>query len=94
MDRDQFNEIAWRDFLFFAWSQEDAHAAFRGATGRPQRTSARTGGTPIDTLIDKAMGGQEDDRYMEEFVDWITRNHWGENYAPEKWKRKRRNVVG
>jgi hypothetical protein len=87
--RETLNEIAWRDFVLFAWEHEDAHTAFRGATGRPQPTKARTSGTPIDTLIDKAMGGQEDDTYMTEFVDWVTRNHWGENYAPEKWKNLR-----
>ena len=89
MDMEQFNEMAWRDFLLFAWGQEDAHAAFRGATGRPQRTSKRTGGTPLDALICKAVGGQEDDAYMAEFIDWVTKNHWGANYAPKKWEKLR-----
>lgn len=84
MDQDAFNEMAWRDFVLFAWSQDDAHAAFRGATNRPQRSKA---GSPLDLLIDKAVGGAEDDQYMQEFVDWVTKNHWGENYAPEKWKK-------
>lgn len=89
MDREEFNEIAWRDFILFSWGQDDAHAAFRGATGRPQRASSRTGRTPLDALIDKAVGGSEDDAYMVEFIDWVTRNHWGENYAPEKWRKLR-----
>lgn len=84
--KDALNEIAWRDFVLFAWSQEDAHAAFRGATGRPQRSKTKT---PLDLLIDKAVGGAEDDRYAQEFVDWVTRTQWGENYAPEKWKKLR-----
>lgn len=79
MDRETFNEIAWRDFLMFAWGQDDAHAAFRGATGRPQRS--RTG-SPLDRLIDKAVCGSEDDAYMTEFVDWVTKTHW------EKWKQR------
>jgi hypothetical protein len=86
MTQDEFNEMAWRDFMLFSWSQEDAHAAFRGATGRPQRSRGRG---PLDLMIDKAVGGAEDDQYMVEFVDWVTKNHWGENYAPEKWKKQR-----
>ena len=83
MDRDALNECAWRDFIMFAWGQEEAHAAFRGATRRPQRTKGRG---PLDILIDNAVGGAEDEAYMTEFVDWVTKNHWGENDAPEKWK--------
>jgi hypothetical protein len=84
MTQDEFNEIAWRDFILFSWSQEDAHAAFRGATCRPQRS--KRGSSPLGLMIDKAVGGTEDDKYIEEFVAWVTKNHWGENYAPEKWK--------
>lgn len=91
MDQDTFNEIAWRDFVLFAWQQADAHAAFRGTTGRPQRSGA--GGSPIDRLIDKAVGSAEDDRYMQEFVDWVTKTHWGENYAPEKWRKLRADIT-
>lgn len=86
MTQDEFNEMAWRDFMLFCWSQEGAHAAFRGATGRPQRSKTNS---PLDLLIDKAVGGAEDDKYMEEFLDWATKNHWGENFAPEKWKKLR-----
>ena len=86
MTQDEFNEMAWRDFIFFSWSQEDAHAAFRGATGRPQRSRTVS---PLDLMIDKAVGASEDDKYMTEFVDWVTKNHWGENYVPEKWKSSR-----
>ena len=64
-----FNELAWRDFVMFAWSQDDAHAAFRGATNRPQRSKTNS---LLDSLIDKAVGGAEDDKYMEEFVQWVT----------------------
>ena len=86
MSADALNEMAWRDFVLFAWSQDEAHAAFRGATNRPQRSRTNS---PLDLMIDKAVGASEDDRYMEEFVDWVTKNHWGESYAPEKWKRDR-----
>ena len=73
------NEIAWRDFVMFAWGQEDAHAAFRGATGRPQRPRR---GAPLDAMIDKACGVSEDDEYMAAFVRWVTENHWGAEFAP------------
>ncbi len=82
MTAETLNDIAWRDFVMFAWSQDKAHAAFRGATGRPQRSRTNS---PLDLLIDKAVGGSEDDKYMQEFVDWVTRTHWGENFAPKKW---------
>lgn len=81
MSREALNEIAWRDFVMFAWSQEDAHAAFRGETGRPQRSKTRS---PLDLLIDKAVGGVEDDKYMEEFVRWVTETHWGKDSAPKR----------
>ena len=87
MDRaqEEFNEMAWRDFVLFAWSQDEAHAAFRGATGRPQRPQT---GSFLNAMIDKACGVTEDDKYMEEFIQWVTKNHWGENYAPKKWRNK------
>lgn len=81
MNQEIINEIAWRDFVMFAWSQEEAHAAFRGATGRPQRSKT---GSPLDMLINKAVGGAEDDQYMTEFVHWVTKTHWGEDSAPRK----------
>jgi hypothetical protein len=85
--QEALNELAWRDFILFAWSQGDAHAAFRSASGRSQRSTKTN--SALGLLIDRAVGGAEDDRYMEEFVNWVTKNHWGENYAPEKWRNQR-----
>jgi menaquinone-dependent protoporphyrinogen IX oxidase len=79
MTKDELNEIAWRDFVMFAYTQPDAHAAFRGATGRPQRSKTNS---VLDVMIDKAVGGAEDDKYMLEFVDWVTLTQWGEDCAP------------
>lgn len=59
--REALNEIAWRDFVTFAWMQEDAHKAFRDATNRPPRSKTNS---PLDALIYNACGGQEDDAYM------------------------------
>lgn len=89
MEQGDLNEMAWRDFILFAWGQSEAHAAFRGATGRPQRSKT---GSPLDLMIDRAVGGAEDDRYMAEFIDWVTKAHWGDNYAPEKWRKKNRAI--
>ena len=86
MTKDELNEIAWRDFMMYCWTQPEAHAAFRGATGRPQRSKTNS---PLDLLIDKAVGGAEDDKYMEEFLAWATKEHCGENYAPKKWHKLR-----
>lgn len=83
MTAEAFKEIAWRDFILFAWSQEDAHTAFRGATGRPQRSKTNS---PLDILIDRAVGATEDDEYMIGFIDWVTKTQWGEHEAPEHWR--------
>lgn len=83
--KEALNEQAWRDFVLFAWGEEGAHAAFRNATGRPQRP--RRGAT-LDAMIDRACGVTEDEGYMDEFVNWVTINHWGANYAPDKWQRR------
>lgn len=88
MSQSVLNEIAWRDFILYAWSQDEAHAAFRGATGRPQRSKTNS---PLDILIDRAVGGEEDERYMTEFVDWVTKTQWGVDYAPEQWKQQQRS---
>ena len=77
--RDALNEIAWHDFILFAWGQDAAHAAFRGATNRPQRSKRMS---PLNAMIDKAVGGEEDEKYFEEFVSWVTENHWGKEFAP------------
>lgn len=86
VSRDAFNSAAWASFVQFAWTQDDAHKAFRGATGRPQRARTRS---PLDVLIDNATGGSIDEQYMTEFVDWVTREHWGEAYAPEEWRKRK-----
>lgn len=90
MDRaqEEFNEMALRDFILFAWSQDEAHAAFRGATGRPQQPKT---GSFLDAMIDKACGVEVNDKYIEEFIEWVTKTHWGENFAPEKWRNKFRS---
>lgn len=85
-----FNEIAWRDFVMFAWSQEEAHVAFRGASGRPQRSKT---GSPLDLLIYKAVGGAENAQYVEDFVRWVTEEHWGENFAPKKWRKRQKQTA-
>ena len=81
----EINAAAWMAACRAAFSEPDAHAAFRGATGRPQASKT---GTPLDVLIDRAIGGEVDDAYMREFIDWFTVNHWGEEYAPEGWKQR------
>jgi hypothetical protein len=89
MTKDELNEIAWRDFVIFAYSQDGAHAAFRGATGRPQRSQTKS---VIDAAIDRAVGGAEDEKYMTEFVDWVTKTQWGEDDAPEVWRKRKDSV--
>jgi hypothetical protein len=50
-------------------------------------------GSALDLLIDKAVGASEDDQYMTEFVDWVTKTQWGEDHAPESWRQKQGAVA-
>lgn len=85
MDDDPIMVSAWHAAVLAAFQDDGAHRAFRGATGRPQ--ASRTG-TVLDGMIDKAIGGAVDDAYMIDFVDWFTREHWGEDCAPKKWQER------
>lgn len=82
MTADEFNTIAWRDFVHYAWHDKDLRAAFTAATSvtleaeRPLSTIAK--------LVDAATGAKTDAAAA--FVDWITINHWGVEHAPKKWR--------
>lgn len=85
--REAFLEMAWRDFVGFAWEQPDAHSAYRAFAGLPQRPKYDYG--PIAALIDNACGVDEaSEKYAAGFVDWVTEHHWGTDEAPKKWREK------
>lgn len=79
-----FMEVAWRDFILWAYQFPEIRAAFTAATGKSLYTPPRT---PLDAMIDKAAGNDSDSaRTLDEFVRWVTINYWGEEEAPEAYK--------
>ena len=73
-------DIAWRDFV--SWASENSYilAEYRATTGKEF-------GVPrsrIDAAIDEATG--YGDAQARDFVFWVTRTHWGIEFAPESLK--------
>ena len=81
MTEDDFNAIAWRDFVAFAWGEPGMREAFTAATGIAIMPAART---PIDAMIDVASGSQA--KTMAAFIEWVTRAHWGIDHAPKAYR--------
>lgn len=82
MTQDEFNTLAWRDFIVYALTEPDLIAAFTAATGL---TLPNPVTSPIEKLVDQATRATE--RTLAAFVDWITENHWGVEYAPTAWRK-------
>jgi hypothetical protein len=70
---DPFMAGAFASFVKFAWERDDFHEGFTAATGRRRPAPPKNG---LDQLIDDATGAHAD--YMEAFVAWVVREHWGE----------------
>lgn len=81
MTPDEFNQIAWRDFVLWAWSEPQMRAQFTAATGIKIQPAT----SPIDAAIDVATGAR--DNVMNRFVEWATRNHWGVEHAPAAYQK-------
>jgi hypothetical protein len=77
MTIDEFHTLAWRDFILFAFAEEDIRIAFTRATGVPLPLPAAT---PVQAMVDAATGAGGD--VLEQFVEWVTRNLWGIDEAP------------
>lgn len=84
MSEDEFNTIAWRDFIMFAWKERGMWDAFTTATGIPHVADRPL--APIERLIDKATGADDIERIAKAFIEWVTRNHWGIEYAPKVYR--------
>lgn len=84
MTEDEFNTIAWRDFIMFAWKERDIWKAFTAETGIPH--VADRPATPIERLIDKVTGADDIERIASAFIEWVTRNHWGIDNAPKVYR--------
>lgn len=77
--REAFMEIAWRDFILWAYRDADVLAQYRAETGRELLPPAAR---PIDAAIDAATGANE--ASMKAFVFWATERLWGIEDAPAK----------
>jgi hypothetical protein len=80
VSNDDFNAIAWADFVRWAWEQPAIRAAFTDATG------IRTVGSrsAIEKLIDEATGAATSEAAA--FVEWVTRTQWGLDLAPKAYR--------
>lgn len=65
-------QIAWRDFLLWAFDQPHIRAAFESDTGRALPPTPRNG---LESMIDGATGVHT--AYAEAFAEWATVNLWG-----------------
>lgn len=88
MTRDDLNTIAWRDFIMWASDQQPMREAFTKSTGIPFLPPAKNG---LDALIDKATNAHE--KTLRAFVQWVTENHWGLEFAPEAYRNEIRAKV-
>ena len=79
--RDDFNVLAWRDFLVWAWNEPEMRAQFTAKTG----VEIRSGSAPIDAAIDAATGARQS--VVAQFVEWATREHWGVEQAPAEYRK-------
>lgn len=84
MTRDEFLEIAWRDFCLWAASEPDCVAAFHAETGRSFMAKPANG---LEAMIDQATGKIDDDARA--FVDWVTDSQWGIDEAPASYRAAR-----
>ena len=76
MTPDDFNTIAWRDFLLWAWNEPDMRAQFTAKTG----VEIQGVTSPINAAIDAATGASKS--LASQFIEWATREHWGVEDAP------------
>lgn len=84
--RELFHQIAWHDFVTWAFSEESIVRQFEMETGLKKRSRPRNG---LDVMIDAATGyDRQDEKYASEFMLWVTRNIWGVEDAPEKVRRE------
>lgn len=79
---DDFAAIMWRGFITFAWGHAPIREQFIAETGL---TLPAAPTNAIEAMIDDATGGQTE--VLERFVAWVTHNHWGDDYAPEAYRK-------
>ncbi len=87
MTRDELQQIAWRDFITFAWNEPQLRKAFEAETGLHLHLLPTSS---IDALVDIATGAQKsiDGEYMSAFVYWATKTQWGLDMAPASYQKE------
>lgn len=81
MTLDDFNTIAWRDFLVWAWNEPEMRAQFAADTG----VEIQSVTSPINAAIDAATGASKS--VAARFIEWATREHWGLEHAPVAYQK-------
>ena len=79
---DWLMDAMWGSFVGWAWSEPKMRAAFTKDTGIV--LSGSTARSPLDAMIDTATGRADHEAH--EFVKWVTREHWGMDYAPAAFR--------
>lgn len=64
-------ELAFRDFVFFAWSDPEFRADFEKSTGMCLSLPR----SPLESMIDKATVRLNST--LAAFVEWVIKEHWG-----------------
>ena len=80
MTKDDFNTIAWRDFLLWAWNEPEMREQFIAKTG----VEIRSVTAPINAAIDAATGASKS--LASQFIEWATCEHWGVEHAPAAYQ--------
>jgi hypothetical protein len=81
MTRDDFQALAWADFLRFAIHSKEIRDAFARETGRRIFSAA----SPLEAMIDDVAGKDGDD--VMAFTIWVTRTQWGWDEAPASFRK-------
>lgn len=79
---DAFAEIAWRDFILFAWGHPPIRERFTAETGL---TPTAAPASAIEAMVDDATGQRAE--VLTQFIAWATREIWGDEYAPEAYRK-------
>jgi hypothetical protein len=72
-------QLAWRDFVMWAFEQPEIRADFEAATGTPALPGKPS--SVLDLMIDDATGVNES--YAGKFLEWATDNLWDSDEGDE-----------
>lgn len=83
MTADEFAQVMWAGFVYWAWKEPDIRQQFAVETGVVITTSSAK---VIELAIDAATGHNPLSSTAHSFVEWVTRRHWGVEHAPQKYR--------